>query len=189
MSSQHADAALTVRPPADVKGAAQEALAVRDREMRAFVVACLTALAADPDRLLDLLGPYWPARKRRGRPRGTRVDTVRVARPSGQHQARPGRAVLVVADLADLRGPAHGTVQLPLRLFWSPPGRVFDLDDPDMLRSMYEIVLGEAIRGDELGAFLNGDRLAAVWPDLYLPKGVRRAWEERHPVLLAAKAA
>ncbi len=114
---------------------------------------------------------------------------MRVARPSGRHQGRPGRAVLVVADLADLRGPTHGMVQLPLRLSWSPPGRVFDLGDLDMLRAMYEIVLGEAIHGDELAAYLDGGTLAAVWPALYLPKGVRRAWEEQHPVLRAAAAA
>jgi hypothetical protein len=107
----------------------------------------------------------------------------------GPYQARPGRPVLVAANLADLRGPTAGTVSLPLRLSWSPPGRIFDLGDPDMLRAMYEIVLGEAIHAAELAAYLHGDRLVAVWPDLYLPKAVRRAWEERHPALRAAAAA
>lgn len=105
------------------------------------------------------------------------------------YQARPGRRVLVVRDLADLRGPASGSVALPLRLYWSPPGRVFDLDDPFMLRSMYQVVLGEAIRAEELTGYLNRDTLLAVWRDLYLPKGVRRAWEERHPTLRSARAA
>jgi hypothetical protein len=104
-------------------------------------------------------------------------------------RVRPGRRALVAADLADLRGPVHGRVTLPLRLYWRPAGRVFDLDDPDMLQAMYENVLREAIRPEELASWLNGDRLAAVWPRLYLPKGVRRAWEERHPVLRAAAAA
>jgi hypothetical protein len=117
------------------------------------------------------------------------VNAVRVATPSARHQARPGRAALVIADLADLRGPVRGTVQLPARLFWSPPGRTFDLEDPDMLRAMYEIVLGQAICGEELADWLDGATLPAVWRDLYLPKGVRRAWEERHPVLRAAAAA
>lgn len=105
------------------------------------------------------------------------------------YQARPGRRVLVVRDLADLRGPAGGAVTLPLRLYWSPAGRVFDLDDPFALRSMYQVVLGEAIRAGELTGYLNRDTLLSVWPDLYLPRGVRRAWEERHPVLAAARAA
>ena len=105
------------------------------------------------------------------------------------YEARPGRSVLVVRDLADLHGPAGGSVTLPLRLYWSPAGRVFDLDDPFMLRSMYQVVLGEAIHAQELTDYLNRDTLLAVWPELYLPKGVRRAWEERHPALRAARAA
>lgn len=103
-----------------------------------------------------------------------------------QYQARPGRRVLVVEDLADLHGPASGAITPPLRLYWSPPGRVFDLDDPFSLRSMYQVVLTEAIRAEELTAYLNRDKLIAVWQALYLPKGVRSAWEERHPVLCAA---
>jgi hypothetical protein len=97
--------------------------------------------------------------------------------------------VLVVRDLAALRGPAGGKVTLPLRLYWSPPGRVFDLDDdPYLLRSMYQVVLGEAVRAEELTTYLNRDTLRAVWRDLYLPKGVRRAWEDVHPALRAAPA-
>ena len=105
------------------------------------------------------------------------------------YQARPGRSVLVVRDLADLHGPASGAAVLPLRLYWSPAGRVFDLDDPFTLRSMYQVVLGEAIHAEELTGYLNHATLLAVWPDLYLPKGVRQAWEERHPALRAARAA
>jgi DNA invertase Pin-like site-specific DNA recombinase len=105
-----------------------------------------------------------------------------------QYQARPGRRVIVVTDLADLRGPARGTITLPLRLYWSPPGRVFDLDDPYQLRSMYQTVLGEAARPEDLTSHLDRDTLIAVWPGLHLPKGVRQAWEEQHPVLRATAA-
>jgi len=105
------------------------------------------------------------------------------------YEARPGRKALVISDLADLRGPARGPVELPSRLFWSAPDRTFDLGQPFMLRSMYETVLGQASRPDDLARYLNGDLLLAVWPQLYLPKGVRRAWEERHPVLRAVTAA
>jgi DNA invertase Pin-like site-specific DNA recombinase len=105
-----------------------------------------------------------------------------------QYQARPGRRVIVVTDLADLRGPASGTVTLPLRLYWSPPGRVFDLDDPFMLRSLYQTVLGEAARPEDLTSHLDRDTLISIWPDLHLPKGVRQAWEEHHPVLRAVTA-
>jgi DNA invertase Pin-like site-specific DNA recombinase len=105
-----------------------------------------------------------------------------------QYQARPGRRVIVVTDLASLHGPAHGPVTLPLRLYWSPPGRVFDLDDPYLLRSMYQTVLGEAARPEDLTCHLDRNTLITVWPDLHLPKGVRQAWEEHHPVLRSAAA-
>jgi DNA invertase Pin-like site-specific DNA recombinase len=105
-----------------------------------------------------------------------------------QYQARPGRRVIVVTDLADLRGPANGTVTLPLWLYWSPAGRVFDLNDPFMLRSMYQTVLGEAARPEDLTSHLDRDTLIRIWPDLHLPKGVRQAWEEHHPVLRAVTA-
>ena len=105
------------------------------------------------------------------------------------HQARPGRAGLVAASLADLRGPAHGVVELPLRLFWSAPDRTFDLDQPSMLQAMYEAVLREASRPGDLASYLNGEVLVAVWPELFLPKALRRAWEDRHRALRAARLA
>ncbi|MGH3211295.1 MAG: recombinase family protein [Trebonia sp.] len=101
------------------------------------------------------------------------------------YQARPGRRVLVIDDLADLRGPATGPVELPLRLFWSLPDHQFDLDDPDMRLWYYQTVLREASRAEDLTTYLDGDTLIRLWPDLYLPKGVRRAWEEGHPSLRA----
>ena len=113
--------------------------------------------------------------------------TMPAAVPRAPYQARPGRTALVVTDLADLLGPTTGTVELPLRLFWYPD-RTFDLDEPGMLRWMYQTVLREATRPEDLTTFLNGDALVALWPDLFLPKGVRRAWEDRHPALRAAAA-
>jgi hypothetical protein len=104
-------------------------------------------------------------------------------------QSRPGRQALVAATLEDLRGPVMGTVELPLWLFWSCPGHTFDLGDRDMRRWLYETVLREASRPEDLNAYLDADTLIALWPDLYLPKGVRQAWEDRHPVLRAVPAA
>jgi hypothetical protein len=117
------------------------------------------------------------------------MDTVLAAAVRTPYQARSGRSVLVVNDLADLRGPAQGTVELPIWLFWSSADHTFDLSKPFMLRSMYETVLREAARAEDLTTYLNGQTLAAVWPDLHLPKGVRLAWEERHPALRAVAAA
>ncbi|MBO0776676.1 MAG: hypothetical protein J2P34_10195 [Actinobacteria bacterium] len=116
----------------------------------------------------------------------TRTAPPRQTRPG--YQARPGRAALVVSDLGSLRGPAHGRVELPLRLFWSAPDRRFDLDDPDERKLLYQTVLREASRPEDLTAFLNGATLAGLWPELFLPKGVRQAWEERHPGLRKAAA-
>jgi len=100
---------------------------------------------------------------------------------SALHQSRPGCRVVVAASLADLRGPAQGLVELPIWLFWHPD-RMFDLDEPGMLAWMYQIVLREA-RGPGDLACLNGAELAARWPGLYLPRGVRGAWEQQHPQL------
>jgi hypothetical protein len=98
------------------------------------------------------------------------------------HLARPHRPVVVAGSLHELTGPEHGLVELPLRLWWGPP-RAFDLDDPDALLWMYENVLREAVRVEELRAWLHGPTLVQVWPRLNLPRGVRAAWEARHRCL------
>jgi hypothetical protein len=108
------------------------------------------------------------------------------SRPGGVvHLSRPGRPAVVAATLEELAGPGDGVVELPQRLMWNPD-RTFDLDDPDQLRWMYENVLREAIRIDELRQWLNGPVLVRIWTDLNLPRGVRRAWEARHPQLRRA---
>ena len=118
----------------------------------------------------------------------TATEPVLTTTPTpAPYQARPGRSVLVAGDLAELQGPVSGLVELPLWLFWCPD-RTFDLDDPAMLRWMYQTVLREASRPEDLAAYLNGDTLVAVWPELFLPRGVRQAWEERYPVLCATSA-
>lgn len=110
---------------------------------------------------------------------------VRVA----PYQARPGRRVLVAVDLADLHGPVTGTVELPLRLFWSGAERTFDVSNPGTRQWLYETVLQEASRPEDLTGFLDGPALVALWPRLFVPDGVRRAWEDEHPELRAASAA
>jgi hypothetical protein len=106
-----------------------------------------------------------------------------------RYQSRPGRRAVVVASLADLRGPVEGTVELPLWLFWSAPGHTFDLGDAEMRQWFYQTVLREASRPEDLTAYLDGDTLIVLWPELFLPKGVRRAWEDQHPALRAVAAA
>src|ERR1700730_19311407 len=104
------------------------------------------------------------------------------------YESRPGRPVMVAASLADLRGPAEGIVELPIWLFWSAPDHPFDLGDQDMRVWLYQTVLREASRPEDLTAYLDGDTLIALWPGLHLPNGVRQAWEEQHPALRVAAA-
>jgi hypothetical protein len=72
-----------------------------------------------------------------------------------QHQARPGRRAIVVTNLASLRGPAQGAVELPLRPFWSSTDRSFDLDSATGRRWLYQTVLREASRPSDLTEYLN----------------------------------
>jgi hypothetical protein len=117
------------------------------------------------------------------------MDTVQTAAVWTSCEVRPGRRALVVSDLGSLRGPQHGTVELPLWLYWSGPSPAFDLDHPALRRWLYEIVLREASSPEDLANYLDRDTLIALWPELYLHKSVRLAWEEQHPVLRTAAAA
>jgi hypothetical protein len=101
------------------------------------------------------------------------------------YQRRP---VLVVSDLRMLRGPASGTVTLPVSLHWSGDASAagFDLDDPRQRPALYTTVLREAGEPGDLQTWLNAGLLVDLWPRLVLPRTVRAAWEEQHPVLFEA---
>ncbi len=117
------------------------------------------------------------------------MDTEQAPVRVAPYQARPGRRVLVALNLADLRGPVVGLVELPLHLFWSGETRAFDIGNPGTRQWVYETVLQQATRAQDLTALLDGPTLVGLWPRLFVPKGVRRAWEEEHPVLRASSAA
>lgn len=104
-----------------------------------------------------------------------------VRAPHGSRYADQ-RPYVVVADLAELRGPTTGEAHLSRRLNWS--GRaVYDLDNPRRLASMYETVLREATHVEELQTWLDGPTLVRLWPELVLPPQVRRLWEDHFPHL------
>jgi transcriptional regulator with XRE-family HTH domain len=70
---------------------------------------------------------------------------------------------------------ALATVELPLHLNWSAPGRILDLRSrPDRARA-YEILLQEGTPADIL-AYVDGALLVDLWEDLVLPRGVRSGW-------------
>jgi hypothetical protein len=68
MPDLHRQNRATVRPPPEVKQAAQDALAGTGWTFNDFVVACLAMLVKRPKTFLKQLEPYKPESKR-GRPR------------------------------------------------------------------------------------------------------------------------
>ncbi|WP_157250021.1 hypothetical protein [Nonomuraea typhae] len=86
-------------------------------------------------------------------------------------------------SLDDLRGPAEGTVALPLHLAWSGL-REFDLANPRLRMSLYRTVITSGGWADAV-AYLNAATLAADWPTLRRGLGphYRRAWENKHMLL------
>ena len=92
----------------------------------------------------------------------------------GYAAARP---YVIPDSLDELEGPEHGRIALPARLDWAPE-RSYLLDDPADARLMYERVIREALRVEDLRQFLNRDLLVRLWPVLFLPSRVRVLWEQ-----------
>jgi hypothetical protein len=88
-------------------------------------------------------------------------------------------------SLDELSGPTHGIVRLPHHLDWSEQ-RVYNLDDPAELALMYERVIRESMKTDDLNRYLDRTSLRAVWRRMFLPRTVRRLWESRFPELRPA---
>lgn len=108
--------------------------------------------------------------------------TVRRA-PEGSSYADQ-RQYVVAASLASLRGPVDGVVVLDRGLDWSGD-RSYHLADAGDRQVMYQIVLNNAADAAALEDWLDGDTLLQMWPDLWLPKRLRAAWESRFPELSA----
>jgi hypothetical protein len=110
-------------------------------------------------------------------------------RPPADYIPYGERKPYVVADdLGELRGPTAGTVTLPHHLDWSGSPD-YDLGKPARLASMYETVLNEAATVDDLRTWIDGQLLLRLWPTLWLPASLRRAWLQRFPQLAAASTA
>jgi hypothetical protein len=99
--------------------------------------------------------------------------------PPARGYAKP---VVVPDRLPLLVGPTSGIVHLPRHLKWSGSAR-YDLDQPGRIADMYLTVLNEAATTADLYTYLEQATLMLLWPSLWLPMSVRRAWEERFPDL------
>lgn len=107
------------------------------------------------------------------------MDTADSQEVAGARYRRP-YAVPERLDL--LRGPSSGIVRLPAHLDWS--GRaIYDLDAPGRVVDLYRAVLIEAASPQDLYAYLDDGVLRRLWALLWLPAQLRRAWEQRFPVL------
>ena len=92
------------------------------------------------------------------------------------------RRVVVASDLHALHGPLQGQRQLPLHLD-SSARPFYDFASPRDRATAYQLVLLEAGDVTDLEQWLQHDELLRLWPELYLPRHVRAAWQNQHPML------
>ena len=71
---------------------------------------------------------------------------------------------------------AFRTVQLPLSINWSNPGKEFDLSIRRQRARLYEIVIREGMPKDIL-KFIDGSLLIDLWQEIVLPQVIRTHWE------------
>lgn len=86
------------------------------------------------------------------------------------------------SSLEDLRGPAAGTVELPLHVARSRR-RVYDVGEEDQRLILYALLLAEAQRED-LERFVHREWLVSIWPRLRRLPGPH-ARREREQGLMA----
>jgi transcriptional regulator with XRE-family HTH domain len=87
-----------------------------------------------------------------------------------------GRTYQVPDQLPSL--PPHmalATVELPLALNWSQPGRQYRLKDRSERARVYEAVLREGGPQDVL-TYIDGVLLVDLWDELLIPRDLRAAW-------------
>jgi hypothetical protein len=100
----------------------------------------------------------------------------------GDVESRYRRPYAVAESLDLLHGPGSGTVRLPPHLDWSGHAE-YDLDAPGRIVDLYRAVLIEAASPRDLYEFLDAGMLRRLWALLWLPAQLRKAWEQRFPVL------
>lgn len=86
-------------------------------------------------------------------------------------------------SLNALRGPAVGTLEMPITVHWGSK-HVYDLSDPDDRVFAYQQIVREGTATDQ-EALLDARLLRQVWPELMLPERCQHLWESRFPELTA----
>ncbi|WP_322762577.1 hypothetical protein [Frankia sp. Cr2] len=100
----------------------------------------------------------------------------------GTPTSRYQRPYAVAGSLDLLRGPSSGVVRLPAHLDWSGSAE-YDLDAPGRIVDLYRAVLIEAASPQDLYTYLDSVMLRRLWALLWLSAQLRRAWEQKFPVL------
>jgi transcriptional regulator with XRE-family HTH domain len=99
-----------------------------------------------------------------------RIKFSEVKMPRGRRIHVPNR--LLQLNPVD----AFRTVQLPLSVNWSNPGKEFDLSVRRQRARLYEIVIREGMPKDIL-KFIDGSLLIDSWQEIVLPQAIRTHWE------------
>jgi hypothetical protein len=84
-------------------------------------------------------------------------------------------------SLAELEGPATGSMILPHTIHWGPE-RAVDLDTLDGRSKAYRAIVREGTSAQQ-AELLNAELLIDIWPSLRLPVRARLLWETRFPEL------
>ncbi|MEV7661413.1 hypothetical protein [Paenarthrobacter sp. NPDC089316] len=94
-----------------------------------------------------------------------------------RHTIADSLVYLVPDSLEDLKGPASGTVQLPIHLDWGPERR-YDVADDASCRSLYQLTLQNSGSTEEMSGIINAGRLTTLWPSMRLPDRCRQLWND-----------
>lgn len=102
--------------------------------------------------------------------------------------AGPVSALAVLpASLDGFQGPDSGTVEVPVRIFWSG-NRVFDLAQDADVEILYQALFRNGSPSD-IAERVNGRLLVRAWPNLSVPPRKRQLMEDRYAELRRARLA
>ena len=92
----------------------------------------------------------------------------------------------VPSSLDALRGPAAGSLELPITVHWGPQ-RVYDLASPHEVVFAYQQIVREGTSTDQ-ESLLDRELLMRVWSRLILPERCQALWESTFSELAALGA-